>query len=325
MPESLELTHREAAILLDEVFAPFMELWQSDARLQPLIEDRRTYRHFLAEMAHVLGALLHGRSDALVHLKALCLEAQAVGLPQEAVEDYAARFIDTFERWVAQADAALLDDGRETVQARIAQLRAQQMHCGDAPEEAEGFVMADSGHMDAVIDSMHNITAGREAVSAWDFIASGVLDEDTVERIVEDVEDLTGELYFYGGFDRDYARFVASHLEEFSRALDATMEFDDLAWAVRQFIHVLEHLPEELDAELGVSVKKLTDQFVEDLAGWVSHVLVEQDAQDIHYLDAAMMASVKQIAMLLGVPLERTDKDEAVVVQQGGDDDFVMF
>ena len=325
MPESLELTHREAAILLDEVFAPFMREWQADARLQPLMEDRGAYRHFMAEMAHVLGALLHGRSDPLEHLRTLCREAQAAGLPPEAVEDYAARFLDTFERWVAQADAALLADGRETVQARIDRLRDRQRHCMDGDGDEDGFLMADSGHMDAAIDSMHNVTAGREAVSAQAFIASGALDEDTIERIVEDVEDLTGELYFYEAFDRDYAAFVSDHLEEFSRALDATMEFDDLAWAVRQFIHVLEHLPEGLDAELGTAVKKLTDQFVEDLAGWVSHVLVEQDAQDIHYLDAAMMAAVKQIAMLLGVSLESAGREDGATAQQDGDDDFVMF
>jgi len=327
MTEKLGLTHKEAVILLDEVFAPFMQRWQSDPRLQPLVKDKKRYYHFLAEMAHALGALLHGESDPVVHLKNLCREAQDAGLPLEAVEDYAQQFLETFGRWIEQTDESLLMDGCEKVQARLKRIVNEQIHCMDGADE---FVIADSEHMDAAIDSMHNITAGREAISAQDFLARGYLDEDVIERIVEDINTLSSELYFYGEFNEGYAQFVINHLEEFSLALDATMEFDDLSWAVRQFIHVLKNLPRQLDPALAQSVKQLTDQVVEDLAGWVNHVLVEQDAQDIHYLDAALMASIKQIALILGVPLEdRTGSSESMPQAPASDgsdeDDFIVF
>ena len=327
MTEKLGLTHKEAVILLDAVFAPFMQRWQSDSRLAPLITDKKRYYHFLAEMAHTLGALLHGAGDPLTHIRTLCQEAQDVGLPLAAVEDYAHQFLEAFEQWVAQADDAMLHDGRDVVLARVAQLKREQLHCVD---DQSAFVMADSEHMDAAIDSMHNISAGREAISAQAFLAEGYLDEDIIERIVDDINTLTSELYFYGDFDEGYAQFVINHLEEFSLALDATMEFDDLSWAVRQFIHVLKNLPKQLDPALAQSIKQLTDQVVEDLAGWVNHVLVDQDAQDIHYLDAALMASVKQIALMLGVPLEEreTVPPSAPPAQAAGEadeDDFIVF
>ncbi len=324
MPEKLGLTHKEAAILLNAVFTPFMQCWQSDARLRPLVEDRAQYFHFLAEMAQVLGALLHGKGDALMHLKSLCQQAQAAGLPLDAVEAYALEFLDTFARWVEEVDEALLTDGRETVLQRIAHLKAGRIHCEAGDEDL--FVIADSGHSDADIDSMHNITAGRDAISAEAFLEEGYLDESTIERIVDDINDLTEGLYFYTDFTQDYADFITRHLEDLARALENTLEFDDLAWAVRQFIHVLENVPDDLDPEQAVAVKQLADQVVEDLAGWVNHVLVERDAQDIHYLDAALMAAVKQIAMLLGVQLESPGAPgEGGSDHMGSDDDFLMF
>ncbi|HID01355.1 MAG TPA: hypothetical protein EYP05_08530 [Piscirickettsiaceae bacterium] len=320
MSEKLGLTRKEATILLDAVLVPFIKKWQTDPHFAALAQDRAHFYRFLAEMAHVLGALLHGESDPESHWGNVCREIRAVGVPLEVVQDDLRQLLHAFEQWVAQADEALVGEERADVLRRLERLKA--FHVCDA-DEADDFVLADSKHSDAAIDRMHHVTTGREPISARAFMAGGHLDEETIARIVEDVEELSSELYFYGDFDQTYAEFVIHHLEEFSKALEMVVEFSDLAWAVRQFIYLLRNLPESLTVEEGMSIKQLTDQVVEDLVGWVQHVLVEQDAQDIHYLDAALMASVKQIALLLGVSLQENTVSEKP--DESNDDEFIMF
>lgn len=325
MGEKLGLTHKEAVTLLDAVFVPFIKKWQADPHFAALVQDKGCFYHFLAEIAHLLGALLHGKSDPEFHWDNVCRKIRAVGVPLEVVQDDLRQFLHTFEQWLAQADDALLGEDRSVVLQRLERIKAYQACDTD---ETDDFVLADSKHSDAIIDRMHHITTGREPISARAFLAGEHLDEETIARIVEDIEELSSELYFYGDFDQAYAEFVIHHLAEFSQALEMVVEFSDLAWAVRQFIYLLQNLPQTLTDEEGLSIKQLMDQVVEDLVGWVQHVLVDQDAQDIHYLDAALMASVKQIALILGISLQENDRSStqgSAQQDESDDDEFIMF
>lgn len=92
---------------------------------------------------------------------------------------------------------------------------------------------------------------------------------------------------------------VANHLISYNEVIHNLFEFQHLAFAIDSLANMLNRLEEsKLDEN---SVKKMTSllgNVLADLSSWRKAIFIDQEAQDIHYLDASLLSSCLQIEMI---------------------------
>ena len=73
-----------------------------------------------------------------------------------------------------------------------------------------------------------------------------------------------------------------------------------MGYSLQQLLRIVDQAL-ALNEENKVLIYALLEQLVLDLRSWVNNLFVEQTAVDIHYLDAALLASIAQIEMMLNL------------------------
>ena len=79
---------------------------------------------------------------------------------------------------------------------------------------------------------------------------------------------------------------------------ELSVDFKDLSKGLNNLLELLRGI-EKLDENQRKILKQLLDTIYFDLEKWVDEVLINQTTQDIHYLDAAFLANVSQIDIML--------------------------
>jgi hypothetical protein len=113
-----------------------------------------------------------------------------------------------------------------------------------------------------------------------------ILIQETDELLIN-AATVQEQLYIFGAFFKAYARWVSK-----------LIEFDDLRVGIEEIAIVIaeSNQQDELVREQALMFARFIKA---DLALWMKHIFVLQDADNIHYLDASMLANCLQFKNLL--------------------------
>lgn len=138
-------------------------------------------------------------------------------------------------------------------------------------------------------------------------------------EVYEELRELEGEVDVFN-YASEYTEDINSALinffEGYTRILNPLFEFKDLSYSLMVLTQKLVDYEIDENSEILLLLMK---GLVRDLFEWKRAVLVDQTAEDIHFMDKSFYTNIAQIEM----SLEHTDAtidDEAF-----GDDDFMEF
>ena len=158
-------------------------------------------------------------------------------------------------------------------------------------DEEDEFFEFDSEEVDDNINNMHFLE--HQKVLAFDFMQEEFIDEELVDEIKEIVE----EIYHLDKQDPNYLDKCINIILLFIRFFNSSMEFKELAYGLEKLIDLICN-NETLIKENKIIIE-ICKSILEDLVKFTETVIVEQNAIDIHYLDASLLANVAQLELIL--------------------------
>lgn len=169
-------------------------------------------------------------------------------------------------------------------------------------DKSDDFFIFDSEERDQEIEHMHYERSVQ--VDAKTFIQNGNLKQD----IIENIESLAHKPLHVTFESIDE---IALHWRYFSTLFQESGEFKDLAYSLNILIHKISSLDQS-----AISQKEqefclvFIDAVHSDLLHWAKEVVIEQNARDVHYLDASFLANIAQFDLSLDALQNPQDDDD---------------
>lgn len=155
-----------------------------------------------------------------------------------------------------------------------------------------------------------------EKITAAQFMQDNEIEIELIDDLSDYENEMADALYEDEGLTSNMVSTGTNILEHYSKLLNQTVDFRDLAYAIQTMVLVLNGLKlDVLDKKNRRKLKLYLENITSDLSDWKEKVFVDKDALDIHYLDASMLSSCAQVEMLINPPKEEDDED----------DDFELF
>jgi len=157
--------------------------------------------------------------------------------------------------------------------------------------EEDEFFDFDSEVTDDFTNKMHY--SDEEKFSAEEFLENNEFDMD----LVYDLEDYIDRYFSLKEIDEAYIEDVKEILYKFIAIFEMSVEFKNLSMA---FIELLDFVSKiKFDNKNINMIKMFIDTIMEDLEKWLEHIFIKKDANDIHYLDASLYASIQQLSLII--------------------------
>ena len=193
----------------------------------------------------------------------------------------------------------------------------------DAPvieEDHDGFLVEASVAGSEEINQLHTSDEETEVISAKAFLVDAGIDSERIEDLRDDIEGLNHLFDQHLVINDVFVESFAQGLGRLAATLYGSYEFQALGSTLEQLIHMMRTMALKLTEEQKSMLLLLLEQLVHDLSSWFEHVFQLQDAVDIHYLDAALLAALAQIELMFD-----TEQPAAGSEENPEEDDFVMF
>ncbi len=178
----------------------------------------------------------------------------------------------------------------------------------DDNDSDDFFFLEDMGVEDS-INGMHYEDA--QKISAEKYFETYPLDNSDLQDISINKDILVEILDDYLEYSEEYLQKFISTLRKLETSLQLTFsnkDFRDMGMGIEKLISLLENLDETNIAGNEEILYNILVTFMEDLIKWLDSIFILQDAVDIHYLDASLLANVEQLQIILN-PLEDEEDD----------------
>ena len=153
-----------------------------------------------------------------------------------------------------------------------------------------------SDEQDSELDHMHYKES--EKISASAYMQSADIDPDLIRDIKDLLEQYKEVKFRYDTFCDEAKMEVEKIFMHFDTIFKLSIDYKDIATSMDHLIFVLKTLKiENLDNSQKDMLKLFFDSIVDDLEKWYQEVIVQQSANDIHYLDASLLSSIVQIQL----------------------------
>jgi len=170
------------------------------------------------------------------------------------------------------------------------------------------FFEIDRENVDIQIDKMQK----GKIVDAKTFMEQNDIDEAIILKLIRSMKRMKEVSKRYAELTDEYVEELF-HNDEFIRVFQFSIEFRDIAYTLELLKLKLFSLDlNELSKQQRVILKTMMDGILSDLDDWIHQVLIDQTAQDIHYLDASLLANIAQMDIILAGfknPVEDEDDD----------------
>ena len=148
------------------------------------------------------------------------------------------------------------------------------------------------------IDRMHQLSARK--TSARELLQDIEVDMELMDELNDLEQELVDTLFVEGIVNEALKEASIRFLTRYATLLNQTLEFKELAYVLNALVMVFDSLDiEGLEPEKSKRFLTLLESIIHDLAGWRKHVFIDQDARDIHYLDASLFSSCAQLEMMM--------------------------
>ncbi|MEA1983831.1 MAG: hypothetical protein U9N39_09830 [Campylobacterota bacterium] len=166
-----------------------------------------------------------------------------------------------------------------------------------------------------VIEAPVEVKAHQESLtSAEDFFRDVHLDGEIYDELREIESEIEG-LFYAQEYTLEINDSLILFFKRYTYTLNPLFEFKDLSYS---FMLLSQKLSEYELRDNGELLIALMRGLISDILEWKKSVLVDQTAEDIHYMDKSFYANIAQIEMSLEDLEINTDENF-------GDDDFIEF
>ncbi len=147
-----------------------------------------------------------------------------------------------------------------------------------------------------------------KVTSAVEFAADVEVDRELIDELNELESDVLYQLEFNETISDEMYHNIVTLFEQYSRALNLLMEFGELAYTINVLTNLLrdQDAPSTQESPMD-SIAIYLKAIITDLQHWKESVLIEQSAEDIHYLDKTLLSSIAQLELMLMPPVESED------------------
>lgn len=157
------------------------------------------------------------------------------------------------------------------------------------------FKCQDSLPKESKIETKQDFKKENNFISAREYFDDIELDTSILEELKELDSDL--ENYLLGeSIDIETVEAACAFFEGYTRMLNILYEFKELGYTISLLKEKMLSIDLEQDTMM---IMILLQCIVKDLVGWKKSVFIDQDAEDIHYIDKSFYANVAQIDVLL--------------------------
>ena len=177
-------------------------------------------------------------------------------------------------------------------------------------ESQNYFTVIENEEIDEIIEDMHY--QEDEKISAKEFLTSYPLDEIDTEDIII-VRDMFIELLDdFVSYNENFTNRFVDILQKLNTVLEftfSTKEFKDIGMALNKLLLTLEKHKDFNSLQLSQFYIILVSM-IEDLIKWLETIFIKQDALDIHYFDASLLANIAQFSMMVQDESDKKDLDD---------------
>lgn len=154
-----------------------------------------------------------------------------------------------------------------------------------------------------------------EKIPAPEYVASlgDVLDE------LQDLAEIEGEWKlhlenFKYEQDVESLHAVAKEISRYSSVINSLYDFMALAYSMSTLALFLENIPQEkLDEGKINKLYTVLGLILEDLVNWRNTIFINQETNDIHYLDSSLFSSCLQVETIMtDAAIEQNDEDDDI-------------
>ncbi len=208
-----------------------------------------------------------------------------------------------------------LDVKNENIKFEKVEVNAQiglMIQLNKAPDQTREPIKTEKLVDISKINSMHY--KAETKISADDFISEFDADVYLLEDLAENEREAKNFLYFSESLTQEMIEAVSITLNRYTQLLNATVEFEDLAYSIGALRNVLSNMILlSLNEETKQTLKLYITGIIDDLSSWREHIFVVQDTPDIHYLDASLLDNCSEIEALINPDFEEVlNEDEGL-------------
>jgi len=165
----------------------------------------------------------------------------------------------------------------------------------DFSDNIEEFFEIEADEIFGDVDKMHYLD--NEKISAIEFMKTNPIENDVLFDIKETINRF--EVLVYTSKGKDLVLKIIEFLDDFV-IFEYVPEFRDIGYNLESLKSKLILLNVEYLDEAQIQIlEKFIVAIFEDLDKWFNEILIYQTAQDIHYLDASLLASVSQLDLII--------------------------
>lgn len=183
------------------------------------------------------------------------------------------------------------------------------MHYEEAPYGKMCSIECDSKEPISVYCTTMAPPPSAPATSAADYALEVEIDRDIQEELNEIEEETLSSLGLTESISQAAKGEVIDLFTQYAKMLERLVEFQELSYALWMLIDLLKEMRVEDMVEESTYVVIYVKAIINDLSAWRNNVFIEQNAEDIHYLDKTLLSSIAQLQILLSPQESETIDD----------------
>lgn len=153
--------------------------------------------------------------------------------------------------------------------------------------------------MPSVSSSEELSSAASKPTNAVQYVQEIDIDYDVLQELAELEQETLASLDLIAGISQTINLDIIDLFTQYAKMIDRLMDFEELSFSLWVLIDLLKTVdPENFEAESTYLVI-YTKAIINDLAVWRTSVFIDQNAEDIHYLDKTLLSSITQLQIML--------------------------
>ncbi len=294
--------------IIQEIIFPFYARLKNDDRINNYIfDDETVYR--LKSKQTLLSYCFLTCSDEDDSFKEKFTDAgkihENINLDPELLDEYGTLMFALYEEWINKHLNP--SQGEYTKWKEKIVAAKEHLLCEYSPVDfnEDDFFTFDSEEVDDSINQMHY----EEKIDAMFYMSTQEIDISEVDELSEICDDYDNLVTQHEILNEELLNQSVILFEEFAKFFERSYEFKDIGYGIRELIVYLRGLElQKLEPAQLEMLYLYISAIGRELNTWKDSVLINQDAQDIHYLDASLLANIAQLKMAL----DNTEQEESL-------------
>jgi len=168
----------------------------------------------------------------------------------------------------------------------------EKYHPNSEETETDDFFDFDSEEVDSAINDMHY--EEHQKITAKEFMEENSFDSEILYDLNDSIEEYYQEIEFKDNLNESDLVKIEHIFSSFAYIFNLSYEFKDIAYAFEKLNQFLDNF-DVSDENKSKMLKMFLDTIIADLVKFKKEVFEDMSANDIHYLDASLLANISQI------------------------------